>query len=669
MKNRNKVSARKAAALLNEAGVLARAGHVGEAIALIEGAGTLARRSRVRHRLSDLYLRAGDVERAESILVSLRGRGWNHVRVALALARTKIVRKRYDESLSFAREVAFIEPHSVPALVTIAKLLLRVGGDPDGALRVLEHARTSASGRAHAEILQLTFVAHDRRGDVTAAETALMDIVRLTPSSEPTWQALTQAAYLRHDHDAAIARGMRLLALAPGNHHVRALVANARVLKYGAGDIEPVAPDDPFPRITLFSGMAPGAPNSGGCYLQTFIDIYPKDRLSIFCVQDPVSGTRPDAAGPVCAYAPSITRRVLPANRVRWGADEGDAIEDATARHSELILRDLMLFVEHVKSTILVVIPNREVVVTVAEEIARRRAIDFTSVVLDMPSYLFRAQHIPESFIGSLLDSFAHVLRGSRGCGTVSEEMGGKFKDEYGHAPVLLNHSLPASTLVRRSRDLPGDRLRIAVVGSLYAEDAVDAFIQALDANGWKLGDRNVSLMCLTRSKVPGADPSMPIEYLGFLEQDEVVAALASAHVGYVPYWLDVQYAAATRYSFPSKLTPMAAAALPIFFHGPADSSVANFLRRNGMGIACASPEPEVILSDLRALVDDPSRYRAAVDAAETVFLTEMTYDVFRARFLQLVRAPRAAAEGASQTQSSGTVELCQMEMGTSFNQ
>src|SRR5690606_5436902 len=129
------------------------------------------------------------------------------------------------------------------------------------------------------------------------------------------------------------------------------------------------------------------------------------------------------------------------------------------------------------------------------------------------------------------------------------------------------------------------------------------------------------------------------------------------------------QYAAATRYSFPSKLTPMAAAALPIFFHGPADSSGANFLHRNGMGIACAPPEPEVIRTDLRALVDDPSRARAAVDAAETVFLTEMTYDVFRARFLQLVRAPRAAAEGASQTQSSGTVELCQMETEMSFNQ
>ena len=128
----------------------------------------------------------------------------------------------------------------------------------------------------------------------------------------------------------------------------------------------------------------------------------------------------------------------------------------------------------------------------------------------------------------------------------------------------------------------------------------------------------------------------MPIEHLGWLDQNEAIKALARADLGYIPYWFGDQFRSAVTLSFPSKLSLMAAAGIPVFFHGPSHASVASFLEWHPMGCACSSMEARDITDQLCSFLAVPERYAAAAAASEAAFREEMSHSTFRSRLLEL---------------------------------
>ena len=87
------------------------------------------------------------------------------------------------------------------------------------------------------------------------------------------------------------------------------------------------------------------------------------------------------------------------------------------------------------------------------------------------------------------------------------------------------------------------------------------------------------------------------------MSQQDVLAFMAHADIGYLPYWLDPAKAFVARTSFPGKLTAYSAAGLAIFNNGPDCSSVTEFLVRYPYGVACNSLKSEAILNKLDTLI------------------------------------------------------------------
>lgn len=584
----------------------------------------------------EAHVAANRYDQAKATLDDLYRRNWRRHQVCLALARVAGASRQHAQAIGYFEEAARNAPLNASQRMSLAKHLA-VTGELDRALALLDESRATCTGKALVRCLHAAYAIHYEMRDWAAAESCLAEILAIEPENQAALAGMVEVAGRRHDYGAIIDRATRALAVMPGDERLLAIRDNARL-------------QDPFcraipgeiPRVMILSAVVPGEEGSGGRYFQSVIDLYPRDRLAFFSV------TRMGRYK-VPAGIPGLPVGLAfdPVPRTKLHTPEGSdrhrswtaAWEHALDHESKAIAVEALNFARRHGSEVIVVVAN-PLLFRVAREIRALSPIRISMMVLDPLEIRFKSYQVPASLYPAIEEDCAAAMQIADRCATSSDNMAEEYREQYGHEPLVLLHGLARDVQrTGRHRRLDDGRLTIAMHGSLYATDAIEAFIRTLAGLGWKIGGRDVSLICMTRELPPGSDPSMPIEHIGWIEQDDLVSMLGCADLAYVAYWFDEQYSDTVRLSFPSKASAAAAAGLPIFFHGPQRSSVVRFLKKHPMGVACTSLEASDIVERLTYIVSSPGRYAAAAVAAETAFAMEMSHEVFRERFLTLVGA------------------------------
>lgn len=591
----------------------------------------------VRLETALVHLASESYPLAEPILRDLHARAPDDARVCSALARVEGARGDCRSAVSLLRTALANAPPSADRRRALARHLLALG-EHDEALREVEHALADSKGSGRVEAHRVAYSVHVDLQDWEAAEDALRAILEIDPRDVKALRAKVEIAFRRRDHRAVLKRARRAAALLPNDPRLGAMVASSRQLRH-------TSYHEQAPQLVMLNSIPPWNKFNGGRYFQSVIDLYPSDRLAIFCVHPIdliVSAPEEHAHLPLVFAAHPVNRRTArrgvednPAYAAMWKTALATAAGEIAAEVAEFARR---------RGAQTVLIPLIDpLLFRIARILCEKSLLRLAVLVMDPPDLLLKTRQVPIEFHEELALDFDHVLSNAERCGSISEGMADLYERAYGQPPLLLRHAL-ADELGRPGRRvlLHDDRFVIAMVGSFFADDAVAAFIKALQEADWIIAGRSASLICLTLHPPPGATDSMPIKHLGWLDQDAAVAALSEADVGYVPYWFDEEYTTTVQQAFPSKLSTFAAAGLPVLFHGPAHSSVIAFLEGRPMGPACTSLDTREIIAQFGRLADDPSFYASAGAAAERAFREELSHGVFRKRLMELVsKRPR----------------------------
>lgn len=600
----------------------------------------------------EAHLVAGRYDEAKAALDELHRRNWRRHQVCLALARVAGATRQHQQAVEYFEEAARTAPLNAAQRISLAKHVA-VTGELNRALALLEEAKATLTGKGLLRCLHAAYAIHYEMREWAAAERCLAEILAIEPDDQAAWLGMVDVAGRRHDYGAIVDRTTRALAVMPGDARLLAIRDNARLQDPSCRSL----PGE-VPRVMILSAVVPGEEGSGGRYFQSVVDLYPRDRLTFFSV---TKMGRYKVPADLPGLAVGLAFDPIP--RTKLHAPEGSdrhrswtaAWEHALDHESKVIAAEALNFARRHGSDVIVVVAN-PLLFRIAREIRALSPIRISMMVLDPLEIRFKSYKVPAALHPVIEEDCAAAMKIAHRCATSSDNMAEEYLERYGQEPLVLLHGLaPEVQRTGRHRRLDDGRLTIAMHGSLYATDAIGAFIRTLAGLGWKIGGRDVSLVCMSRDVPAGSDPSMPIEHLGWIEQDDLVSTLDRVDLAYVGYWFDEQYSDTVRMSFPSKASAVAAAGIPIFFHGPPRSSVVRFLEKYPMGVACTSLDPSDIVARLEELTLSPGRYVSAAVASEAAFAGEMSHDVFRDRFMMLVGAvPADGSPAATRELSAG---------------
>jgi len=226
------------------------------------------------------------------------------------------------------------------------------------------------------------------------------------------------------------------------------------------------------------------------------------------------------------------------------------------------------------------------------------------ATVWDPPESFILSMRIPQWIKKPMLSDFGKILTRVNNLSAVSEMMEVEYAERYKRHSIVLIQGVAKKEhrpVVRKPHH--SDEFRIGFAGNLYAQNEWMAFFAALDTIDWHIGKRHIILRVFAPVAPPMTGGS--IEYFPWSNSLDVIRQLSDCDLAYLPYWIDPKYRLLTRLCFPSKFSTYLAAGLPIFFHGPKDSSPAKFMEAYPFGPMSNSLEPQEIGKQLVRFVSN----------------------------------------------------------------
>jgi hypothetical protein len=314
------------------------------------------------------------------------------------------------------------------------------------------------------------------------------------------------------------------------------------------------------------------------------------------------------------------------------------------------------------------------------EEIVRRESIDLVWAVLNSVSTIHLSHYAmnridvplvctewdtPQYFAlclplgllpwSSICAEYRWLLQRAARVSVMSETGRRVFREQYGVDGIPWKHG------VREEVRRPGvrmrggkDDLRIGFAGSLYSKREWNALVKALDNAGWMVGGRNVQIHFIGRFPRLFAKRNAGVLEYGTQTFDRTKELLALMDVAYLPYWLGSKWSYVVRTAFPSKLSTYVAAGIPVFYHGPRDSSVSEFLQEYPIGLECDSLDSAEIVRCLERLAGDGDFLERAAKAREAALAGELGHDAMLTRFAQLMGIDRNQLTAAENDHACG---------------
>ncbi len=275
-----------------------------------------------------------------------------------------------------------------------------------------------------------------------------------------------------------------------------------------------------------------------------------------------------------------------------------------------------------------------------AKSVANELGVPLLTQVWDPPSWWLRVRRVRSDYANYVLQNFDEDISRSKACAVTSWAMADTYQKKYGVPTAVLLPSLPKEQAVQPATNLHSpDSLTIALAGQVYADDAWECLIRALDSVQWKISNRSVTIHLFGRH-----DKVKPLNHpnivkAGWTSQSQTIQRLLEMDILYCPYWFNPAYTEETTMSFPSKLITYFAAGRPVFYHGPKTAGPAVFLDQHHAGYVCSSQDAQGIIEGLRALVENSEKYKNFAQAGHRAFIEFFTLESAAKSFQDFLNA------------------------------
>ncbi|MBS0227267.1 MAG: hypothetical protein JSS23_01085 [Proteobacteria bacterium] len=389
-----------------------------------------------------------------------------------------------------------------------------------------------------------------------------------------------------------------------------------------------------FPKTLLLSRTLPGTGHVGEIILADVVRHVGIDRFH--CVA-PVASNYVNQPDPELVGLSVRTLMTDQLEAKRWGRGKlgaaGSLINGYTGFRSEVArcTREIVDEGRKVGAGQVFAVLENPLTFALAHRVSARLQVPMRILVWDPPEYLLRNHRYDRWSCNTLLREFRHSLAASERVAVVSETMQRDYA-AFTKAPIqILRHGLPVpeSTGSKSDSGLPKEEWLIGFAGSMYANDAWNALLNALDQVEWKVAGRPVRIRLLTGKITMQGRHGACIDYLGFRPPEQVQEILAGCHLTYLPQPFSANLRDLRRYAFPTKLANYLVLGRPVFVHAPEDGALSKFVENNPIGVQANSLESERILSALERIFLEPSLYESASTDALKVASLHFSRSVF----------------------------------------
>jgi len=497
--------------------------------------------------------------------------------------------------------------------------------------------------------------------DLAAAEMSFAAALHIQPDNMACLNARINLAFRRYDYELAVELTQAALNLRPNDcrilfkhrHainacHIKTLPENYSPPLFTDQPTIPISEKLSFPRVLLLTSVLPGGEGAAGVYLRSLFDLYPAHRITWLSTTQPDAFGIPNYLDQYSVYFTALPELLKCSSRSSREARHAQLLSWRHYRNCAQrdILKDILGYIKKEQIKILWSDLTNPLLFSIVGQAASTAKIDLVLTILDPPEFFIEPLSIQPWMKRALYRDFERTVQLAKRCATISDEMSNIYLKKYQHEIIKIPHSLAVQNTSKAIAQLRHqDQLVIGYIGKrVYCDAEWKAFISACAAINWRIENRKISLVLFTKIKPTGITDSMPITWVGWLKQSELLKQLQSIDIGYTPYWFAADKSAIVQQSFPSKISCYAAASKPIFHHGPAHSTITQFMRRYPMGLSCHSLQPDAIVEKLSAFIE-ADQYAHAVQMAETAFTQEFSDKVIRHRFYKLLGVEDAASD------------------------
>lgn len=282
-------------------------------------------------------------------------------------------------------------------------------------------------------------------------------------------------------------------------------------------------------------------------------------------------------------------------------------------------------------------------VTVIAEAVAVALNAELICLAWDPHETTMQLLHFDEGTKQRVMTHFESCMKRAKTLAVASDGMREEYKARYGIEGIPLIRPVREAQF-RKEKSTPltdsSSQIVIGFSGSLYAKNEFAALFDALSSVSWEIDGRHVTFKVFSNYFFFPQDfeqKNSSIQLLGFRDQDTVVEELSKCHVAYLPYWFDESRELSVRTCFPDKTVTYLTSGVPIFFHGPVQSTPTDFFAKYPVGLACHSLNPAEILSVLTRLLNDKKFRDSAWEARNHALASEFSLPSFRRRIADLL--------------------------------
>jgi hypothetical protein len=249
--------------------------------------------------------------------------------------------------------------------------------------------------------------------------------------------------------------------------------------------------------------------------------------------------------------------------------------------------------INHMKADLYWVVAHNEGISVATELCAMGKRVHLA--VHDDPVCLFKMSRKYRAFAPLMSRQFSRLLEAAESVDVIGQRMRDAYKQKY---------KVDSFPIYRFVRELPrisfqpgGGSLRVGHIGKLYHPEPFRRFLSACErvASESKLVLKVVRIGSSPEiDRVASANPQQ-FENCGEQDEEKAIAILASCDFLYAMYPSGSRYQCFRQTSLPMKLSTYIQAQRPIFAHTPADSGLAQYVCKHGVGTVCSSErEPDI---------------------------------------------------------------------------
>jgi len=406
----------------------------------------------------------------------------------------------------------------------------------------------------------------------------------------------------------------------------------------------------PIPKTLFISATPPGTAGTGEAFLREICLAFPKNTISFLVLESlnyAIPGDSNDIKEMHFKRVKLPVELLDPLTKVPGFRDISIKLQRKKYwREVDSVKQIAIEYAKQQGCTQILAVFGSPTVTVVANEVAKALNAQLICLVWDPHETTMQLLHFDEDTKKTVMKHFEDCIKRSKTLAVASEGMSEEYKKRYRVESIPLVRPIREDQIRRnRSRSFlkQDKRIVIGFSGSLYATNEFASLWEALSSVDWIIQGKRVTFRILSNYFFfphEFEQKYSSIHLMGFRDQKSVIAELADCHVAYLPYWFDENRALSVRTCFPDKLGTYLTSGLPIFFHGPKQSTPADFFAGYPVGRTCHSLDKNAILETLNQLISDETCRDAAWEARNRALKEQFSLATFRSKIARLLDVP-----------------------------